>query len=407
MDSQRMSAQELRAGASLAGIFGLRMLGLFLILPVFAVHAPQLAGGGSLVLVGVALGAYGLVQAILHVPFGMASDRWGRKPVIVIGLLLFAAGSFLAAGAEHIWTTIVGRGLQGAGAISAVVMALAADLTRDQHRVKTMAMIGAMIGFSFALSLVAAPSLYGVIGMDGLFALTGVLALAAIGVTVWLVPAAPTREPVAGAGAPGALRAVLRDAQLMRLNAGIFVLHLVQMAMFVVVPPLLVASGLPLAAHWQVYLPVVLASFALMLPPVLHADRRNAGRGVMLGAIALLILAEGGLTVSAPSIAILALLLLAFFCAFNVLEALIPSLVSRLVPAHARGTAIGVYNTTQTLGLFCGGLLGGWIAGRFGPTTVFGACAALALAWLGIAFGMRPVNRIGGESFRMGTVKGR
>ena len=402
-----MSAQELRAGASLAGIFGLRMLGLFLILPVFAVHAPQLSGGENLVLVGVALGAYGLVQAMLHVPFGLASDRWGRKPVIVIGLLLFAAGSFLAAGAEHIWATIVGRGLQGAGAISAVVMALAADLTRDQHRVKTMAMIGATIGFSFALSLVAAPSLYHLIGMGGLFALTGVLALAAIGVVAWLVPAAPRRARPGAADAPGALRTALLDPQLLRLNAGIFVLHLVQMAMFVVVPPLLVASGLPLAAHWEIYLPVVLASFALMLPPVLHADRRNAGRGVMLGAIALLILAEGGLTVSAPSVALLALLLLAFFSAFNVLEALIPSLVSRLVPAHARGTAIGVYNTAQTLGLFCGGLLGGWVAGRYGTAAVFGVCAALALAWLGMAYGMRPVNQIGGESFRMGTVKGR
>jgi len=402
-----MSAQELRAGASLSGIFGMRMLGLFLILPVFAVHAPRLAGGDNLVLVGVALGAYGLVQACLHVPFGMASDRWGRKPVMVAGLLIFAAGSFLAAGADSIWTAIAGRGLQGAGAISAVVMALAADLTRDRHRVKTMAMIGATIGFSFALSLVLAPTLYGLIGMGGLFSLTGALALAAVGVTLWVVPAAPRRAPAAGAGGPGALRAVLRDPQLMRLNAGIFVLHLVQMAMFVVVPPLLVASGLPLAIHWKVYLPVVLASFALMLPPVLHADRRNAGRGVMLGAIALLLLAEGGLTFSGPHLARLAVLMLAFFCAFNVLEALIPSLVSRLVPAHARGTAIGVYNTTQTLGLFCGGLLGGWVAGRFGPEAVFGACAGLALAWLGIAYGMRPVNRIGDESFTMDTVKGR
>ncbi len=402
-----MSAQELRAGASLAGIFGLRMLGLFLILPVFAVHAPQLAGGSNLVLVGAALGAYGLVQAVLHVPFGMASDRWGRKPVMVIGLVIFAAGSFLAAGAEHIWTAIAGRALQGAGAISAVVMALAADLTRDQHRVKTMAMIGATIGFSFALSLVAAPALYPVIGMGGLFALTGVLALAGIGVVVWLVPEVPARAVPRGAGTPGALRAALRDPQLMRLNAGIFVLHLVQMAMFVVVPPLLVAAGLPLAAHWQLYLPVVLASFALMLPFVLHADRRNAGRGVMLVAIALLVLAQGGLMLSGAHVTLLAVLLLAFFCAFNVLEALIPSLVSRLVPAQVRGAAIGVYNTTQTLGLFCGGVLGGWLAGRFGPAAVFGVGAALALAWFVIAYGMRPVNRIAAESFTMGTVKGR
>jgi MFS family permease len=335
----------------------------------------------------------------------MASDRWGRKPVMVIGLVIFAAGSFLAAGAEDIWTTIAGRGLQGAGAISAVVMALAADLTRDQHRVKTMAMIGATIGFSFALSLVAAPALYHWVGMGGLFALTGALALAGIGVLAWLVPEVPRRAPAARA--PNALRNALLDPQLLRLNAGIFVLHLVQMAMFVVVPPLLVASGLPLAAHWKIYLPVVLASFALMLPFILHADRRNAGRGVMLGAIVLLIVAEGGLTLSGAHIAPLALLLLAFFCAFNVLEALSPSLVSRVVPAQARGTAIGVYNTAQTLGLFCGGLLGGWVAGRFGPAAVFGGCAALALAWLGIAYGMRPVNRIGGESFTMGTVKGR
>ena len=400
-----MSAQELRAGASLAGIFGLRMLGLFLILPVFAVHAPQLAGGDNLVLVGVALGAYGLVQALLHVPFGMASDRWGRKPVLVAGLVIFALGSVLAASAEHIWTAILGRGLQGAGAISAVVMALAADLTRDQHRAKTMAMIGVTIGLSFALSLVAAPTLYHWIGMGGLFALTGALALAGIGVVAWLVPDAPRRPQAARV--PDALRHALLDPQLLRLNAGIFVLHLVQMAMFVVVPPLLVASGLPLAAHWKVYLPVVLASFALMVPFILHADRRNAGRAVMLGAIVLLTLAEGGLTLSGARIAPLALLLLAFFCAFNVLEALIPSLVSRLAPAQARGTAIGVYNTAQTLGLFCGGLLGGWVAARFGPSAVFGACAALALAWLGVAYGMRPVNRIAGESFTMETVKGR
>lgn len=402
-----MSPQEWRAGLSLAGIFGLRMLGLFLILPVFAVHAHHLRGGEDLTLVGIALGAYGLVQAILQVPYGVASDRWGRKPLIVTGLLVFAAGSFLAAGAHDIWTAIAGRGLQGAGAISAVVMALAADLTREQHRVKTMAMVGATIGFSFALSLVLAPALYEVVGMGGLFALTGILALAAIVVLLWLVPGALPQARAAPANVPGGLRQALLDPQLLRLNTGIFVLHAVQMAMFVVVPPLLVASGLPLASHWKLYLPVVLASFALMLPPVLVADRRNAGRGVMLGAIALLALTEGGFTLSATHIAILAALLVAFFAAFNVLEALLPSLVSRIAPAHARGTAIGIYNTAQTLGLFCGGLMGGWVAGRFGPVAVFGACAALALCWLTVAAGMRPVNRIAAESFTMGTVKGR
>lgn len=401
-----MSAVELRAGISLAGIFGLRMLGLFLILPVFAVHAPRLAGGDDLVLVGIALGAYGLAQALLQIPYGMASDRWGRKPVLVVGLLVFAAGSFLAAAAQDIWIAIAGRVLQGAGAISTVVMALAADLTREQHRVKVMALVGATIGGAFALSLVAAPALYQVLGMGGLFGLTGVLALASIVILARLVPDAPPR-PSAPPPGRGALRLALADMQLMRLNLSIFLLHLMQMAMFVVVPTLLVAAGLPLAAHWKIYLPVVLASFALMVLPVWHADRRNAGRGVMIGAIVLLALAQAGFSQAGPRLVPLALLLVAFFAAFNVLEALIPSLVSRIAPAHARGTAIGVYNTTQTLGLFFGGLAGGWIAKQFGPAAVFGTCAVLALGWLAVAAGMRPVNRIGAESFTMGTVKGR
>jgi MFS family permease len=404
--AERMSAQEMRAGTSLAGIFGLRMLGLFLILPVFAVHAPRLDGGGDLVLVGAALGAYGLAQAILQLPFGMASDRWGRKPVIVLGLAIFALGSFLAATATDIWTVIGARALQGAGAISAVAMAFAADLTREQHRAKAMAMIGTTIGLAFALSLVAAPLLYRAIGMEGLFALTGVLALAGIALVTALVPEAPRRLPVAR-GPDGALRLALLDPQLMRLNFGIFVLHVAQMSMFVVVPPLLVSAGLPLPQHWMLYLPVVLVSFALMLPPVLHADRRNAGRPVMIGAVALLALTEAGLAAAGAHLAAMAALLLSFFAVFNVLEALIPSLVSRIAPANARGTALGVYNTAQTLGLFVGGLAGGWVAGRYGAAAVFGACAALALCWLGIAFGMRPVNRMGGESFTMGTVKGR
>jgi MFS family permease len=404
MHSERMSPQEWRAGASLAGIFGLRMLGLFLILPVFAVHAPQLAGGDNLTLVGAALGAYGLAQAVLQLPFGMASDRWGRKPMIVIGLVIFAAGSFLAAAATDIWTAIAGRALQGAGAISSVVVALAADLTRVQHRAKVMALIGAMIGFSFALSLVAAPALYRVIGMGGLFALTGVLSLAAVGVVAWLVPPVPPR---AAAAEGGGLRQALLDAELLRLNLGIFALHAIQMAMFVVVPTLIVAAGLPVSAHWQLYLPVVLGSFVLMLLPVLHADRRNAARGVMLGSIALLVAVLGAFAAAGAGLMVLALLLLAFFAAFNVLEALIPSLVSRLAPEHARGAAIGVYNTAQTLGLFFGGLAGGWVAERYGPVAVFGACTLLALAWLGAAAGMRPVNRMGGESFTMHTVKER
>ncbi|HEX6415092.1 MAG TPA: MFS transporter [Burkholderiales bacterium] len=382
-----MNPTELRAGATLAGVFGLRMLGLFLILPVFALHAPRLAGGDDLTLVGVALGAYGLSQAILQIPFGMASDRWGRKPVIYVGLVIFAAGSFLAAAASDIWTAIAGRTLQGAGAISSVVVALAADLTREQHRTKVMAMIGAMIGFAFALSLVAAPALYERIGMAGLFVLTGVLCLAAMAVVKTLVPDAVAPAPRAAASGKGIL-----DIELLRLNFGIFVLHMVQMAMFVVLPPLLVTAGLPGAEHWKLYLPVVLASFALMVPPVLLADRRNRPKPVMVGAVALLLAVQTGLAFMGTTLAALAVLLLAFFAAFNVLEALLPSLVSRIAPAHARGAAIGVYNTTQTLGLFFGGLMGGWVADRYGVAAVFTTCALLAALWGAVAAGMRPLR---------------
>ena len=383
-----MSATELRAGASLAGVFGLRMLGLFLILPVFAVHAPQLAGGDNLTLVGIALGAYGLSQAILQIPFGMASDRWGRKPVIYAGLVIFAAGSFLAAVAGDIWTTIIGRTLQGAGAISSVVVALAADLTREQHRTKTMAMIGAMIGLAFATSLVAAPVLYQWIGMGGLFALTGALCLLAMPVVAFIVPEVPPREDQ-----PPAARDAMRVAlapELLRVNLGIFVLHVVQMAMFVVLPLRLVEAGLDLPSHWKLYLPVVLASFVVMAPAILYADRHNRPKSVMLGAIALLVGVEAVLG-AVGSVPAYAAAILAFFVAFNVLEALLPSLVSRLAPSHARGTAIGVYNTTQTLGLFFGGLLGGWLAKNHGAAAVYVSCALLSLLWLLVALGMKPL----------------
>jgi MFS family permease len=385
-----MNSTELRAGLSLAGVFGLRMLGVFLILPVFAVHAPSLVGGDNLTLVGIALGVYGLSQAILQIPFGAASDRWGRKPVIYVGLVIFAAGSFLAAAAGDIWTVIAGRTLQGAGAISSVVVALAADLTREENRTKIMAMIGAMIGFTFALSLVAAPALYRWIGMPGLFALIGALSLAAIGVVRALVPDAPRRPGGAAAPAPGALR----HPELVRLNGGIFVLHLVQMAMFVVVPPLLEQAGLPVAEHWMLYLPVVLLSFAVMVPPILYVDRRNRPKPVMLGAVLLLAAVQAALAAGAGGVFQLALLLLAFFAAFNVLEAVIPSLVSRIAPAAVRGKAIGMYNTTQTLGLFFGGLLGGWVAQHHGTTAVFATCAVLSGLWFLALLAMRPLPAV-------------
>jgi MFS family permease len=383
-----MNPTELRAGLSLAGVFGLRMLGLFFILPVLAVHAPHIEGGADLTLVGLALGAYGLAQGILQIPFGAASDRWGRKPVLYAGLAIFAAGSFLGCIADDIWTMIAARALQGAGAISSVAMALAADLTREQNRAKVMAMIGSMIGLMFALSLVGAPLLYRAIGMDGLFALTGLLCLTAMAVVRFQVPEPPP-PPRAAGGAAGSVRAAVLDAELVRLNAGIFILHVVLYAMFVVVPPLLVRGGLALPEHWKLYLPVILGSFVLMVPAILYADRRNQSKPVLIGAVALLLVAEAALAAFGGGLELLALLMLAFFVAFNVLEALLPSLVSRAAPAQGRGTAIGVYNTTQTLGVFFGGLLGGWVAAHHGTTGVFALCAVLAAVWLVLAIGMR------------------
>ncbi|WP_038011370.1 MFS transporter [Thauera sp. 63] len=382
-----MTSAERRAGMSLAAIFALRMLGLFLILPVFAVHAAGIPGGDNLTLVGLAIGAYGLTQACLQIAYGAASDRFGRKPVIVFGLVLFVLGSVVAALADSIHMIIAGRVLQGAGAISAAVTALAADLTRDQHRTKVMAMIGSSIGLVFALSMVAAPLLYAAIGMDGIFWLTAVLAFGAIGVLLWVVPEAP---PVPRANG-GRFIDVLRDGQLMRLNFGVFALHLIQTTMWVMVPAALVSSGgLPVPEHWKVYLPAVLLSFVVMVPAVIIAERRNLMKPVFNAAVGLLALVQFGLWLIGDGLIPLALLLTLFFVAFNVLEATQPSWISRIAPAHAKGTALGVYNTLQSVGLFLGGLLGGWLGQRFGAGAVSLFCGVLALAWLVLSTSMNP-----------------
>jgi len=387
-DPNRMSAAEIRASVALASIFALRMLGLFLILPVFAVHARGMPGGDNAVLVGVALGIYGLTQGVLQIPMGAASDRYGRKVVIVAGLAVFALGSFIAAFATDMLWVIVGRALQGAGAISAAVTAFIADSTRDEHRTKAMALVGASIGLTFAVSLVAAPVLYAAIGLGGLFGMTGLLALAGIAVVLWVVPPAPAKT---GHEDAAHWREVALDPQLLRLNAGIFTLHAVQMAMFVVVPVLLVELGLPLPQHWQVYLPAVLVSFALMMPPIMMAERRGRLRTLLLAAGALMVVVQLGLRWLAPSVATLAGWLLLFFVAFNILEASFPSLTSRLAPAAARGLALGIYNTTQAIGLAVGAAVGGWLAQHYGSGSVFLFAAAAMAAWVVLALGMREV----------------
>ncbi len=389
--SEKMTRDELRATLSLASIYGLRMLGMFLILPIFAIYAETLQGGQSHTLIGWALGAYGLMQVLLQLPFGIASDKFGRKKMIYLGLILFAIGSAVAAMATDIHTVIIGRIIQGAGAIPAVVTALVADLTREEHRTKAMAMIGSTIAFTFAVSLVAGPVLNRWIGVPGIFWLTAVLSIAAIFVVMFAVPQPLHSHFHSDAQtAPDKIKDVLRDTQLLRLNFGTFSLHAAQMAMFIVVPfALKKTGGLSEDHHWQIYLPVLLTSFVLMLPAIIIGEKRAKLKPVFIGAIGLMLLAQLLFSVSMQNFwAIIASLLL-YFTAFNVLEASLPSLISKMAPAASKGTAIGVHNTAQSFGMFLGAALGGYFSQHYGYATVFEFCAALMAIWLILSLGMK------------------
>lgn len=385
-----MLPAEKRAAMGLAAIFALRMLGLFIVLPVFAVAARSLTGGQEVAAVGLALGAYGLTQAFFQLPLGLAADRWGRKPVIAFGLTLFVVGSILCATADSIDAMTWGRMIQGSGAISAAITALVADLTRDSQRSKAMAMIGGSIALMFALSLAVAPVLYGWVGLGGLFWFTCALGLGAFWALFRLVPPAPPlAEPVAGT-----FLQVLVEPRLCRLNLGVFILHAIQIAMWVAVPALLIElADLPLARHWMVYLPAVLAALVLLWPAMMQAERHKRMAQVYSLAIALLLLTQigfvGVLLVSEPGALAATLLIFAlvalFFSGFNMLEALQPSLISRIAPPAGKAQALGIYNTLQSLGLFAGGALGGLLLQVGGYAAVFSGCGLLALIWLAMS----------------------
>ena len=380
------------------------MLGMFLILPVFALYATTLPGGEDRAMVGLALGIYGLTQAVLMIPFGMASDRIGRKPVIIFGLLLFALGSFWAAMATDIWGVMLGRALQGAGAISAAVTALLADLTREEKRTQAMAMIGSTIGLACAFSLAAGPAFYKWIGVPGIFAMTGVLSLVAILVIRFVTPnPGKTMFHSDAQTSPARLGDVLRNVELLRLNWGIFALHAAQMAMFIVVPFALVgAGGLAAEQHWLVYLPVVLGSFALMVPAIIYGEKRGELKRVFVFAVALMLVAQIGLALSMDSFWGVVVALFVYFVAFNILEASLPSLVSKIAPPESKGTAMGVYNTSQALGLFFGGVAGGWLAQYHGHGTVFLFCILFMAVWLVLAWRMVPPPRVRTQMFHVG-----
>ncbi|MDA8328430.1 MAG: MFS transporter [Betaproteobacteria bacterium] len=401
-----MTASETRASVGLASIFGLRMLGMFLILPVFALYATHLPGGQDRTMVGLALGAYGLTQAMLQLPFGMLSDKIGRKPVIYFGLVLFALGSFVAASATTIDTIILGRIIQGAGAISAAVTALLADSTREEHRTKAMGMIGGTIGLTFAASLVLGPAMYQYLGMSGIFALTGVLSLLAIAVVKWYIPDSGSTHFHSDAEAsPAKLGDVLRHPQLLRLDFGIFSLHAAQMSMFVAVPFALERTGhLNIDQHWEVYLPVVLVAFIVMIPAIIYGEKKAKLKQVFVSAVGLLLVAQIGMAASMNSFWGIVVALTAYFIAFNVLEASLPSLISKIAPPGSKGTAMGVYNTSQSLGLFFGGAMGGLLSQHFGYSAVYEFGAGMITLWLLAAIGMKTPPAVKTRLFHLGKM---
>lgn len=402
--AHRMTSVEKRASASLAAVFALRMIGLFVILPVFSLEAAQYSGGNNAFLVGIALGVYGLTQAVFQLPMGWASDRWGRKPVIVLGLLIFAAGGLLAAGADNMYELIAARAIQGAGTVSAAITALLADLTRDTVRTKSMAIIGVSIGAAFALSLIIGAPLNSRTGLSGIFLLISILTIPAIATVLWLTPGTdsiPAAKHASAVPAPAfaAAQTSIFSPALLRLYAGVFVLHTVQLAMWAHVPQLLLTAGLAKSDHWHVYLPAVGGSLLVVGGLLFRLERKGHLRTVFLLSIALLSLALLGLAAlsgtaganvfAVPVTPLLAgLVLCAFFCGFNTLEASQPSLVSQHAATGNRGSALGMYNTLQSLGLFTGGAAGGWLLQHFSPAILFGSCASLTLLWLLLAWGM-------------------
>lgn len=379
-----LNASERRAVACLASIFALRMLGLFLILPVLSVFVRELPDATP-ALAGLALGIYGLTQGLLQIPFGYLSDRFGRKRIITVGLVIFALGSVVAAMSTTIGGVIAGRALQGAGAIAAAVLALTADLTREQQRTKAMAMIGGSIGASFLLALMLAPLLVGMVGVSGIFWITAALPLAMLPILWWATPNPARHRRGDVAFDVARIRRILLDPQLWRLDLGIFALHFALTALFVVVPLKLVDSiGLPGEAHWKIYVPVLVASVAGMLPILVAAHRGHRYRGMLMLAIAVMVLAEVVFAWLPASLSGIVIALWLFFVGFNALEAMLPSLVSRLSPAGAKGTVLGVYNSFEFAGIFAGGLVGGLVYGAFGVGGAALVSALVLVAWLAL-----------------------
>lgn len=384
-----MTPLEKRATLSLASIYALRMLGLFMILPVLSLFAEQMEGATPL-LIGLSISVYGLTQAILQIPFGLLSDRFGRKKIIIIGLILFSSGSVVAAVSTNIYGILIGRAIQGSGAIAAAIMALVADLTQEVHRTKAMATIGASIGVSFGVAITLGPVLASYVGISGIFWLTAGLSILAIFVVLFVVP--NPKKSIVHRDAelvPGQFINVLKNPDLLRLDYGIFVLHLCLTASFVVLPLLIRDAGLLPEQHWQIYLPVLITSMAVIIPFVIIAEKKRQMKVVFIGAIICLFFANIGLFYFSYDLMGLIGFLWLFFCGFNLLEATLPSLISKTAPGDLKGTAMGAYSSSQFMGAFVGGLMGGWLYGEFDGNIVFLFSAVAAGSWVIVALFMK------------------
>jgi MFS family permease len=394
MSSKKMSSFEIRASLFLASVYGLRMLGMFLILPIFAIYASGLSGNPTQLQIGLALGIYGLTQAVFQIPFGMSSDFFGRKKVIYFGLALFVLGSIIAGSSSQIENIIIGRAIQGAGAISAVLTALLSDLTRDEHRTKAMAIVGGSIGLTFALSLVISPWLNDKIGVSGIFFLMALLSiLAAIIIHLYIhEPKRTNKKPVLNLND---FYAILGRFDLGRLNLGIFVLHVAQISMFMVIPFYLIQQGnLPLHDHWMIYLPILLLSFILIVPIIIFSEKLKQIKLAFLLSILILLAAQFSFIYFSNDLVGIVMSLLIYFVGFNFLEASLPSLVSKIAPGNQKGLALGVYNTSQSLGIFVGGFVGGLITTFYGYSGTFLFCGALIFIWFIFSLNMNiPINK--------------
>ena len=401
-----MTAGERRSSLSLAFIFALRMMGLFMIYPVFAVFARQLQGSTP-ALIGLALGIYGLTQALLQIPFGMISDRIGRKPVIAGGLLLFALGSAVAALSNSIYGIILGRMLQGAGAVGSTILALGADLTREEQRTKAMAIIGLTIGMSFALAMVLGPILNTWIGLHGIFWLTAALGLLGIAVLLWITPH-PSQPRIHRdtEAVPALFKRVLSDGQLLRLDFGIFALHAILTATFVALPVALHnVAKFNLHQQWILYLPVLAVSVIGMVPLIIIAEKHRRMKSIFLGAILAIAAAELGLALWHATLWAVVPALVLFFTAFNLMEASLPSLISKVAPPTSKGTAMGVYSSSQFFGIFVGGTLAGWLQGHYGLAAVFAFAGCVGLVWFGIAVSMPQPSYLSSYLLRVGRLQ--